>query len=117
MRIGAETNLAARLQSIAPAGGIMRSYETYAHVKDIVEAETIEPISMKAISRPVVPYLVARTSVDVAQLSTVISEKDEGLSLMLDISGMDPTWPRARLHAALAMLDAGESQIPTQGAT
>ena len=36
--IGAEANLAARLQSIAEPGGIVLSYETYALVRDMVRA-------------------------------------------------------------------------------
>ena len=105
--IGAEANLAARLQSIAPAGGIMLSYETYAHVKDIVEAQPTEPIRMKGISREVVPYLVERTSQATPE-TTLISENEDGLSLMLDMSGMDPERAarlRAKLKAALAVLD------------
>jgi class 3 adenylate cyclase len=54
--IGAEANLAARLESIATSGGIIMSYETYALVKDHFEARELEPISLKGISRPVVPY-------------------------------------------------------------
>lgn len=106
--IGAEANLAARLQAIAPAGGIMLSYETYAHVKDIVEAEVREPIHMKGISRPVVPYLVGRTSIEPARAATTLTENDEGLSLKLDVSGMDAVRAeriRAKLQAALALLE------------
>ena len=36
--IGAEANLAARLQSIAQPNGIVLSYETYALVRDLVRA-------------------------------------------------------------------------------
>ena len=39
--IGAEANLAARLQSIAEPGGIVLSYETYALVRDIVRARPL----------------------------------------------------------------------------
>ena len=56
--IGAEANLAARLQSIAEPGHIVVSYETYALVRDMVAARTLAPISMKGISREVVPYVV-----------------------------------------------------------
>ena len=111
--IGAEANLAARLQSIAPAGGIMLSYETYAHVKDIVEAQPTEPIRMKGISREVVPYLVERTSPAQAADTTLISENEEGLSLVLDMSGMDPERAarlRSKLKAALAALDTKARQ-------
>ena len=42
--IGAEANLAARLESIAEPGGIVMSYETYALVSDHIEAKPLEPI-------------------------------------------------------------------------
>ena len=56
--IGAETNLAARLQSVAEPGQIILSYETYIYVRDIMAAHALPPISMKGISREVVPYVV-----------------------------------------------------------
>ncbi|MEQ1954757.1 adenylate/guanylate cyclase domain-containing protein [Mesorhizobium sp. CN2-181] len=105
--IGAEANLAARFQSVAPAGGIVMSYETLAHVKDMVDARPIEQISMKGISRSIVPYLVEHTCIG-DEKTTVINEHDEGLSLMLDISGMDAARAsrlRGKLQAALAALD------------
>ena len=57
--IGAEANLAARLQSIAEPGHIVISYETYAFVRDIVVAQAVAPITMKGISREVIPYAVS----------------------------------------------------------
>jgi class 3 adenylate cyclase len=56
--IGAEANLAARLQSIAEPGGIVMSYETYALVQDRVPARPLDPITLKGISRQVVPYVI-----------------------------------------------------------
>ncbi|WP_296434105.1 adenylate/guanylate cyclase domain-containing protein, partial [Rhizobium sp. UBA1881] len=56
--IGAEANLAARLQSIAEGGKIVISYETYALVKDMVDATPLPPITMKGIQREIVPYAV-----------------------------------------------------------
>lgn len=114
--IGAEANLAARLQSIAPPDGIMLSYETYAHVKDIVRASAGEPISMKGISHPVVPYLVASTSLDPDSRPKVFTEKDEGLLLTLDMTGMDAVRAqrlRAKLQAALALLDGERPAVGT----
>src|SRR5437764_1702422 len=59
--IGAEPNLAARLQSIAQPGHIVISYETYALVRDVVTANPLPSISMKGISREVLPYAVDST--------------------------------------------------------
>jgi hypothetical protein len=56
--IGAEVNLAARLQSIAEPGHVVISYETYALVRDIVAARALPEITVKGISRAVVPYVV-----------------------------------------------------------
>src|SRR5215210_4492972 len=56
--IGAEANLAARLQAIAEPGGICLSYETYALVRDMVRARPLEAIVMKGIKREIVPYAV-----------------------------------------------------------
>ena len=58
--IGAEANLAARLQSVAEAGRIVLSYETYALVRHLITARALAPITMKGISREVVPYAVER---------------------------------------------------------
>ena len=65
--IGAEANLAARLQSIAEPGGICLSYETYALVRDMVRARPLPPIAMKGISREVVPYSVEGLLSELAQ--------------------------------------------------
>ena len=56
--IGAEANLAARLQSVAEPGQIVLSYETYALVREMFTAHSLPAIQMKGISRPVVPYVI-----------------------------------------------------------
>ena len=112
--IGAEANLAARLQAIAPAGGIVLSYETFAHVKDMVDARPMEQISIKGISRAIIPYKVDRTRTGVEATATVISENEDGLSLKLDVSGLDAAKAarlRGKLQAALAALDSSIGQM------
>jgi class 3 adenylate cyclase len=107
--IGAEANLAARLQSIAPPGGIVLSYETYALVRDLVSAHPLPAITMKGISRPVVPYEVDGRTGEVDQRTQVISELGTGLDLFLDTAMIDDEGAkRARraLKEALAALDA-----------
>src|SRR6201996_6688547 len=69
--IGAEANLAARLQSIAEPGHIVVSYETYALVRGIVVARALPPITMKGISREVIPYAI-EGMLDAAGLKTKI---------------------------------------------
>lgn len=64
--IGAEANLAARLERVAEPGGIVLSYETYALVSDVVRAHPVAPISLKGISRQITPYVVEGLLVDEA---------------------------------------------------
>lgn len=56
--IGAEANLAARLQYSAAPGTIVMSYETYMLVRDCAKAHPASPIRMKGISRKIVPYVL-----------------------------------------------------------
>ena len=118
--IGAEANLAARLQSIAEPGGICLSYETYALVRDSVRARPLPPISMKGISREVVPYSVEGLLGSLAQRPQVISEHGRGLDLFLDLDAMDEEGAeraRTRLSEALHALgrrSPGGAPLPQQ---
>jgi adenylate cyclase len=57
--IGAEVNLAARIQAAADPGGILISYPTWALVRDIVRAEERGSIAAKGIRREVRVFAVA----------------------------------------------------------
>ncbi len=105
--IGAEANLAARLQSIAEPGGIVVSYETFALASDVIKAHPLEPITMKGISREVIPYSVDNV-LDAAAKGEVIVERIPGLDFYLDPSIVDAQGAdriRSVLGDALARLD------------
>jgi class 3 adenylate cyclase len=87
--IGAEANLAARLQSIAEPGEVVMSYETYALVREVVRAHPLPPITMKGISREVVPYAVDGLLQELRQRPHVISEQATGVELFLDLDVID----------------------------
>jgi class 3 adenylate cyclase len=89
--IGAEANLAARLQSIAKPGDIVISYETYALVRDIVVARALTPITMKGISREVVPYAVQSVLDATGKNIEVFSEHLSGLDLYFNAGMIDAT--------------------------
>jgi class 3 adenylate cyclase len=110
--IGAEANLAARLQSIAEPGGIVVSYETFALAREIIEAHALPPITMKGISREVVPYSVDSVR-DTPAKSDVIVERVTGMDLYLDPSAVDAKGVdriRAALNDALAELDRRQAK-------
>ena len=56
--IGSEVNIAQRLEASAPSGGILMSYETYAHAQDMIEVEQLESISMKGVKREIKVFSV-----------------------------------------------------------
>ena len=89
--IGAEANLADRLQSIAQPDGIVLSYETFMLVRDVVRAHPIEPVRLKGIAHPIVPYAVDGVLGETAGGGAkVISEHGTGLDLFIDPGAMDP---------------------------
>jgi len=114
--IGAEANLAARLQSIAEPGGIVVSYETFALTREIIEAHALAPITMKGISREVIPYSVDNVIDENARAGDVMVERIKGLDFYLDASSLDAQGIdriRSVLNDALAKLD-GRRPKPAQ---
>ncbi|MEQ8652594.1 MAG: adenylate/guanylate cyclase domain-containing protein [Kiloniellales bacterium] len=113
--VGAQVNLAARLESIAEPGNIVLSYETYALVRDIIHAREMAPIQMKGIARDVVPYTVEGLREDPEAKSAVISEHAKGVDLYLDIENIDAP-AAARLSAKLQLaLDRLNEQAGAEG--
>jgi class 3 adenylate cyclase len=106
--IGAEVNLAARLQSIAEPGHIVISYDTYVLVRDIVAARALPQISVKGISRTVVPYVVEGVLDEAGRKIEIFSEHMTGLDFYLDPRAIDATAIeriRATLKNAIAALE------------
>jgi class 3 adenylate cyclase/tetratricopeptide (TPR) repeat protein len=58
--LGMPVNLAARLESAAPSGGLLISQDTYRHVRGLFEVQALEPISAKGFPEPVPVFLVLR---------------------------------------------------------
>jgi adenylate cyclase len=107
--IGAEANLAARLQSIAEPGQIVMSYETYALVRDTVAARALPPMTMKGISRDVIPYVVTAVLDATGKNVPVFSEHMTGLDFYFNASMIDATEAphiRVLLQDALKALDS-----------
>jgi adenylate cyclase len=106
--IGAEANLAARLQSIAEPGHIVISYETHALARDMLDAHALPPITMKGISREVIPYSVEGMLDATGQASKVLSAHMTGLDFYFDprmVNAGSADRIRAVLQQALAALE------------
>jgi class 3 adenylate cyclase len=115
--IGAEANLAARLQSIAEPSQIMLSYESYALVRDKVDARPLDSIGIKGFDREIVPWVVQATRDERGVPLERFSEQVTGLDFYFDPSMVEPeVAPRVRqvLADAIAALDR-RRQAAAQG--
>jgi class 3 adenylate cyclase/tetratricopeptide (TPR) repeat protein len=68
--MGSAVNLAARLESSAPAGGFLISHNTYQHVRGLFEVEPQKAIRAKGFAKPVKSYLVRRAKQFTFNLTT-----------------------------------------------
>jgi class 3 adenylate cyclase len=100
--IGAEANLAARLEGIAEPGGIVMSYETYAHAKDLGAAEPLAPQHFKGISREITPYRVLRHGPNRRSAPA----PDQGENLVVHMQGLDKETRDKIATAVRGVLDA-----------
>ena len=82
--IGGEVNLAARLQSQADPDGILLSFETYALVRDIVDAEERPSIEAKGIRREICPFALVNY-LDQSGEDRFIRCNRDGVSIRIDL--------------------------------
>lgn len=84
--IGGQVNLAARLESICAPDGVTLSHETYALVRDEIDATAGEPIEVKGIREPVTPYAVNGIFDDWDETERYIRRDDvPGMRLWVDL--------------------------------
>ncbi|MFT5139728.1 MAG: adenylate cyclase [Lysobacterales bacterium] len=106
--IGGEVNLAARLERESEVGGILLAHETYSLVKDWVEANEAESISVRGYSRPVTTYRVKEIHAQDGNESTITHLEQDGITLTIDqkrmkVSALDKAIEA--LHKAREVLD------------
>ncbi len=102
--IGSSVNLTARLQSYAPIDGILLGHETYALVRDEVDAEEQEPIKVKGFAEPIRRYKVLGLYDDLVEEGSVIREEQDGFKLLLDLKKRDRAEAVAALQAIVDRL-------------
>ena len=100
--VGGTVNLASRLEREATPGGILVSFETYAHVKDEVHCEELGSVRVKGIAQPITTYAVIGPLQDGEQTGTA------HLRLELDADRMSDEERQsaaAALRRALGLLE------------
>ena len=100
-------NLASRLEHEAPPGGVLISYETFAHVKDEIHCEPRGEIRVKGLAYPVVTYGVIDLKARAAVSRPVIRAELPHLKLEVNPELMSPV----ELGQALAALREAVNQL------
>lgn len=83
--VGAEVNLASRLESISPPGEILISTATYGQIKDVIMCRDTGPAKLKGFSEPVQTYQVTDFRQNLGNNQTFFEQRTDGFSLYMDI--------------------------------
>ena len=94
--IGGEVNLAARLQSKADPDGILLSYETYALVRDMVDAEEKASIEAKGIRREIRPFALVNF-LNQSEEDRFLRYNRDGVSIRVDLKKLSDETRQATL--------------------
>jgi hypothetical protein len=108
--IGGAVNTASRLETSATPGEILISYETFAHVKDLIHCEEHGAIEVKGIAYPVATYQVVDTYENLGRERRHFSEQHPNITLHLDLDAMttdDREQAATVLRRALDLLSHG----------
>jgi class 3 adenylate cyclase len=107
--IGGGVNTASRLEFAATAGEIFISYETFAHVRDLVYCEEQGTTQVKGIAYPVATYKVLDTYEALGRQRQRFREDLPNVKLDLDLEAMtaeDRSQAVEILHRALDMVSS-----------
>lgn len=93
--IGGAVNLAARLEEEAAPGSVLISYETFAHVKDLIHCEETGRVQIRGIAYPVATYRVV----------------DFKANLTKSCNAIRTELPHLRLEAEPELMSTGEREV------
>ncbi|MFV8570798.1 adenylate/guanylate cyclase domain-containing protein [Marinobacter sp. SBS5] len=103
--IGKEVNLASRLESLAEAGEILISYETFSLIKDRIMCRDKGEITVKGFGKPVPIYEVVDFRRDMGPNRSFLEHEHSGFAMYLD---SDKITERERKAILTALEDAAD---------
>ena len=109
--IGGGVNTASRLESAALPGEILISYETFAHVRDVIRCEEHGEVVVKGIAYPLATYRVIDTYEVLGQERRHFCETYPNVRVDLDLEAMtadDRTQAATVLRRALDLVSPDE---------
>lgn len=86
--IGSAVNTASRLESLAMPGEILISYETFAHVSELVHCEEYGQVEVKGIAYPVATYRVVDTLEALDRQQRRFCAEHPAMKVELDLDAM-----------------------------
>jgi PAS domain S-box-containing protein len=110
--VGGAVNLASRLEHEAPPGGVLVSFETFAHVKDKIECEERGQLRVRGLAYPVATYGVVALKEELATTTGLLQTELPYLRLELDPGSMSEDERRKAadaLRRALASLETNRN--------
>ena len=107
--VGGKVNLAAQLEARAEPGGILIASETYSLVKDWLQADEQEEITIEGIAKPVKTYSVTSIYADDVPRNRIIKRDIDGLSLNIDGHRLDQAGRRKAIEKLKQTLERLES--------
>ena len=102
--IGPEVNLAARLEQASEPGGILISGETYALVRDEIQADQAVSIEAKGFAKPITAHAVRVQTDEITSSASRVFERElQAIRLLIDKDAM-PMKDRAAAASGLREL-------------
>jgi hypothetical protein len=89
--IGAEVNLAARLEQAAVPGGILISKETHSLVRDEITAVEQQPLTVKGFPDPIQAFAVQEEAEVQATARKVFQWERLGMRVLIDLDRLPST--------------------------
>lgn len=109
--IGAEVNVAARIEAEADPDGILITHETYAHVSDLVKVEHRPSVILKGISRPIQTYAVLGRHEPATSSVQIKISTDEGMTLDSQVLDLTEDMRLQIVKELRVLLDRFESPL------
>ena len=111
--VGGAVNLASRLESAAGVDEILISEDTFSLIKEVIQCEPNEEISVKGIAYPVSTYTVLDLIETIQEEQEHIKAQLKGFNLSIDFHKLnysDKLYAREMLEKAMSILDPDEEE-------
>ena len=105
------------MEGIAKPGGIVMSYETWAHVRKMVAAIPLEPTTFKGIPRQLVPYEVVEAESKASPFALEINERASVVNININMAAFDDASRSAARAALQRALDGFDTPSPKPNGT